>query len=292
MGTSLGTFWKASVAVLCVAAIGASCSSPPMTEAQFGRDMLSRFQAAYPDAIFRQSTDDPLQISVSGKPWKEEAVVNVHRLYPFCKSVPAKDCESEKKIFVSRVAKDPGAPSPERLRLIVRSGEYVDATRKMLESDGKTSKDWLSVDSIGEDLFAILAFDTEQQTGLITRDHLKDLGLTRDQAWTRAYAQTKAILPPLPDPKKLRAGPQVFEGFGYSASLLARLDEWAKVAGAVGPDLFVTAVSDNLVFVGVRPPGPELDRFRKVVAEDCDAQPRCVSPYIFRFRNGRWIIAP
>ena len=66
---------------------------------------------------------------------------------------------------------------------------------------------------------------------------------------------------------------------------------WRGIAAEAGPDLFVTAVSDHFVFVGSMPDGARLEAFKQTVREDCAAQQRCVSPNIYCFRDGRWMIA-
>ncbi|WP_260581625.1 hypothetical protein [Sphingopyxis sp. PET50] len=118
------------------------------------------------------------------------------------------------------------------------------------------------------------------------------MGLSPEDAWNRGWRQTVAILPVFPDPEKFREQAMAFESDQYLASLTADLATWQKVSDAVGPDLFMTVVSDQFVFAGPMPDGPGFEKFRQTVEEDCRAQPRCVSPNIYRFRDGRWVIAP
>ena len=69
------------------------------------------------------------------------------------------------------------------------------------------------------------------------------------------------------------------------------LPAWALLSKEVGPDLFITVVADRIIFVGVIGDGPPLEALKKTVVEDCLAQARCISPYVFRFRKGRWAVA-
>ncbi|WP_298195094.1 hypothetical protein [Novosphingobium sp.] len=39
------------------------------------------------------------------------------------------------------------------------------------------------------------------------------------------------------------------------------------------------------------PDGAKLDGFAETVRKDCAEQERCISPHIYRFRNGQWRIA-
>jgi transcriptional regulator with XRE-family HTH domain len=64
-----------------------------------------------------------------------------------------------------------------------------------------------------------------------------------------------------------------------------------KIAALVGPDLFVPVVFDGFVFVAALPDGPALEDFAATVSKDCAEQERCISPHIYRFRNGQCRIA-
>ena len=83
-----------------------------------------------------------------------------------------------------------------------------------------------------------------------------------------------------------------WRGFDYTASLLLDRKAWAGLAKAISDDLFVTVVSDDFLFAGIRPDGHDMDTFRPVVIKDCAAQSHCISPHIYRIRDGRWTITP
>src|SRR5690606_9417433 len=102
---------------------------------------------------------------------------------------------------------------------------------------------------------------------------------------------TKEILPPLPSSKQLRESAIAYEDEEYLTSLLVDLSAWEEIAREVGPDMFITAVSDQFVLVATMPAGKNLEDFRRTVADDCAAQERCISPDIYRFREGKWVVA-
>ena len=54
---------------------------------------------------------------------------------------------------------------------------------------------------------------------------------------------------------------------------------------------FATATSDSSVWVGVMPDGPRFEELKRVVRSECEAWTECVSPNVYRFRDGRWVIA-
>jgi hypothetical protein len=115
---------------------------------------------------------------------------------------------------------------------------------------------------------------------------LAKLGIDEDTAWTLAERQTIRRLPPLPTLEQLKTDAVAFENQEYGASLLVRLTDWSNLSAKVGPELFVTAVSDQFVFVGIMPDGAGFEKFRKTVADDCKHQQRCVSPNMYRYREG------
>jgi len=263
-------------------------AAPPVfaNEASFRTDMIARLEKAYPGTAFKPGGED-LVIDAEGNGW-DERTVNLHRLFLFCQNATVDDCDTVKQEFAVNIGEQPAPPTPASLRIIVRDRDYV-AYLEQMEAE---AKDRLSVRRpIGEDLFALLASDGKGTISSVGDKTLADLGLSEDEAWNRAWRQTVAILPVVPAPEKFREQAMVFESEEYLASLAADLTSWQKVADAVGPDLFMTAVSDQFVFAGVMPDGPGLESFREAVEEDCRAQPRCVSPNIYRFRDGRWVIA-
>lgn len=262
------------------------CSTASANEASFRADMIVRLEKAYPGVSFKPG-DENLTIESEGKDW-ELRTINLHRVFSFCQNVSAADCASVQQEFAVNIGEEPEKPTLASLRIIVRDREYV----AYLEQMEAKASDRLSIRRpIGEDLYALLASDSKGAIASIGDKILGELGLTEDQAWDRAWRQTLAVLPAIPEPVKFREQAMAFESEEYLASITADLPAWQKVSDAVGPDLFMTVVSDQFVFVGPMPDGPSLEAFRETVEEDCRAQPRCVSPNIYRFRGGRWAIA-
>lgn len=269
-----------------VAGLSTACQAAP-SEREFSEDMLARLRVSEPQAELRIKADEPLVIQqVEDGKW-DKAFINLHRVYQYCLSAIPADCEASKREFAGKIGIKPPPPKPETLRLIVRGNDYVAYVREMFGPSGKL----LEPRQIGDDLYAILAFDAPDTIAVATTDMLKDLNLTLDAAWFLAMRQTKAVLPPLPDGKKLSRVAMAYQDKEYLGSLLADPEGWRRVASDAGPNMFVTVVSDQFVFVGMMPDGPELDSFKQSVAEDCLQQQRCTSEHVYRFRDGRWTIA-
>lgn len=276
------------LAGVLVAASVFCANAQPSDEAAFGADMLRRLQGAMPGAELSSKAGDPLAIVRAKRGDREEAQFNTHRIYGFCRQASAADCEASKAEYVAGIVVEPPKLTPASLRLIVRDAQYVDYVRSLPEAgEGEHGLH----ERIGSDLYALLASDGEKTTRLVGKKGLKELGLSREQAWTLAARQTQARLPALPTAKQLADGLVGYEGQDYLASLLLDRRVWAGLASQVGPDLFAASVSDRFVLVGMLPNGPDLDRVKALAAQDCAEEQRCVSPHVYRFRDGRWDIA-
>ena len=269
-----------------VLASASACQAAP-SEREFGEQMLARIQATAPDREFRISSDDPLAIQIKHDGAWGEAVINTHRIFGYCRTASESDCDAAADEFASNISVIPPKPTASDLRIIVRDREYLG----YLLDAGPPQDRQPIYRQIGEDLFAIVAFDSPRSIMLALRSHLREIGLDDEAAWRLATEQTKAVLPPLPSGESVAENPVAFQEYEYLPSLLADTEAWRAISQDAGPDMFATAVSDYFVFVGVLPDGPDLEQFKQTVSEDCAAQQRCISPHVYRFRNGRWMIA-
>lgn len=279
--------WRVPALVGAQLLMACQVSAAPPSERAFVADMKQRLEAKLKQAL-EPIDGELLSFRVpAGDGAPEGGTVNLHRIYGFCQNAPEEECERTKSEFVERFRLDPPGVTAESLRLVVRDREYLAYLEGL-----KGGADKLVIhEQIGDDLYAFLASDGPTTIALVSASTLKDTGLTRQEAWARAHAQTKALLPAVPDAAMLQTDAVVFEGQDYGSGLLLDDAAWRKLASAIGPDLIMTVVSDHFLLVGVMPDGPNLDRFSASVAEDCKQQPRCISPHVYRFRKGKWVIA-
>lgn len=277
------------LSTLLLAMLGTSCLAKPPTQDAFIADMKRRLQRNQPGIQFTSAAGDPLSLNVSGDPEREGDMVNLHRIFGYCQTAEPADCEEAKAEFAKKITLRPNNVTTESLRIIVRNAEYLDSVVQY----GREAKEPFTIvyKQIGDDLFAILASDMTEAVALVRTKDLKLIGLSSKGAWAQGWEQTRKALPPLPAPKELKRSAILFEDHEYGSTLLVDLKGWAGLAKVIGPDLFVTAVADHFVYVGTMADGPVLDKFAKAVAEDCQHQQRCISPHVYRFREGRWIIA-
>jgi hypothetical protein len=267
-------------------AIPANCQAAP-SERDFAEDMLIRLKKTSPDAEMRIEEGEPLVIHIGQSGDPDEAYVNLHRIYGFCQNASEADCTGVKDEFVRKITTSPPEPRVESLMVMVRDKNYVDYLTEHLSEPGKEPL----LRRIGEDLFAILAFDAPETIAVANSETLETLDLTREAAWSLAEQRARNSLPRLPNGQQVCRSAVAFQNFENLGSLLADLQGWSQVSKEAGPDMIVTVVSDNLVLVGCMPDGTGLDEFKRTVAEDCAAQERCISPHIYRFRKGSWRIA-
>lgn len=275
-------------AAMALVAVSSACSAKA-DESSFSNEMLERARKVFPGADMLLKADEPLVIQIRKNSVRDDGVINLHRIWSYCQNVSATDCEASKAEFLGKISFVPPPASADTLRLIVRDREYYEYVRSQPADNGER----LGIGRpIGGGLYALLASDSKDAIAMAGDKALKGMGLTEQQAWDIAFRQTKAKLPALPSPAKLKKGGYAYQDSEYLGSLLADLPAWERISREVGPNLFVTVVSDQMVFVGTMPPGPGLESFKLTVSEDCKQQQRCISPYIYRFDRGAWTVAP
>lgn len=265
----------------------AALAQAPTDPQAFAAQLLPQVRAAFPDAAITQEPGDPLQINIVRPDDDEPAVINLHRVFGFCQTAPADECTAERDRFVRVMAKAFETLEPEAgsLRIIVRDADYWGYVIGAKEGSVPLHR------QIGDDLYAILAFDSPETIAIALPDMIAELGLSDENAWLFATRQTATIIPGPPEELAIAGSLFVFQGEEYAGSLMAYPERWEAIAAANGPDLAVIVNSDQFVIAGVIPDGPELERYRKLASEQCKMAARCISPNVYRWREGRWVIA-
>jgi hypothetical protein len=263
---------------LMVAANGQAATG----ERAFAEQMIERMRAAGSTLDLRVSERDPLIIEMSYDGAEESDDFDLHTFYKICAETSPEYCDRFLDSMVSLATITPPALVADNLRVVVRQRDYLDrlaAARRPLSRQ------------IGDDLFALLAFTSADLVVFANREHLRALGLDAAAAWQLAGKQTRAELPELPVDVDLAKQVIGYEDYDLLPSLLADTEGWRGIARKAGPDLFATATSDVSVWVGVMPAGPRFEEFKRVVRSECEALDECISPHVYRFRDGRWVIA-
>lgn len=274
------------LAASCFAAVPAMAKDG-LEERAFAEQAMAEIAAAFPDAKVSMAPDDPLQINIASEGQSDPKVVNLHRLHNYCRSLTPAECAAEQTRFIAVLAKTTGDIPPEakNLRVIVRDAEYMQYVLRSFPKGAPHHK------PIGTDLFALLAFDSPEAIALAAPDKITGLGLTVEQAWALASEQTAARRPAFASDEAIGGELLAFQGEEYMGSMLVDDRLWTGLAAANGPDLAVIASSDQLVIAAIVPTGDPLARFRQLAEEQCTLAPRCISPQVYRWRAGAWVIA-
>jgi len=254
---------------------------------EFAEQMLERLRAASPETEVRVSASDPLVIEMKQDGTWGDADINLHRLRAFCREASADECDTVLGNFAAMVTAKPPEPVAANLRVVVRQQDYLDRLRDQQDDDAQPV-----YRQIGDDLYALLAFAGPSGVLMAIPQQLSDLQLGDQAAWQLAGEQTRAMLPRLPKPIDIVRAPVMLEDGDLLSSVLADVDAWRAIAEEVGPDLAVAATTDQLVFMAALPPDyRRMRQLKRAIRDDCAAAERCISPNVYRFREGRWVIA-
>jgi hypothetical protein len=283
--------WRAVLTILGTAVLSAQAgpvlAQDGAEEHAFAERFLPDLRAALPDAIVTSVPDDPLQFVIDTGEDESPNIINLHRMFDLCQRISDAECRAELARFIAVMTREADAPLASNLRVIVRNAEYWSNVTAMM-AETKTQP---LHRRLGEDLYALLALDSADRIAVINAGALEDMGLKPEEAWARAEQQTRALFDSFPPSIELIRQPIVFEGPDYAGSMLFALAEWEALAADVGRELLVAAPSDQFMFAALVRDGEELDSIRRLVADDCAAAPRCLSPNAYRLRDGEWMIA-
>lgn len=255
--------------------------------AEFSKEIRAELRKLHPDWNMQVDPDEPLKLVVKNK-GEEEWTIFLYRIYDYCRQVPKPDCALAKDQFVKKSDVRHGKITAKSLRIVVRNSDYAEQIEEFTRKRGKRMGYYRQ---IGDDLYIFIVSDAPDTIAYVGEENLEEMGLREEDAWDLAIVQTRSITNAPPSPEALERGMQVYEGAEYVGSMIGEPDGWRNLAKEVGPDLFVTVVDDQLVVVGVLPDGPQLDKIAAAAREDCRVSQRCISPHVYRWRKGRWVIA-
>lgn len=282
----IGGARRLSYLSLLLIGLASGGAAAPASPQEFTAEMHERIEIAKPASRLEIKAD--LELMIQDEPL-EAGVINLHRIYNFCQQSSPEECEATKQEFVDNISAPVGHSELKSLRIIVRDQQYFDYITGNT-GIGKVDISQILHRKIGEGLYAILAFDAPTTIALATKGALQDLETSEESAWRLAEKQTRAILPEIPTADQLQAKVVGLELDGYLASLLAFQAEWSKLSNDAEDNIFVAATSDQFILVTLGRDISDMVMFKRSVADDCNQQQRCISPHVYRFSLGRWVI--
>jgi hypothetical protein len=280
---SMSDFGRVLIAALCLFACSPAASAKP-SEAEFTRQMAERFRAAMPGRTVEISAE-PLQLRlvVDGEP----AEINVGRIFNFCASSSAEDCEGSIAHFVAvtsdTLTKLDAPIARAQLRLVVRASDYCDYIERTFPKD----KPRPVARPFVPGLCTLLMADFPTNTRTVTGDDLARLALEPGEAWSLAERQTLADLPAPVTLEGVADGLVVVQGFDYATSLMLDSAGWRAAAAAHG-DLVAAVPESNAMIVARVAKVGELAKFKTAVREHFETAERGVSPIVYRWTSSGW----
>ncbi|MBV7259027.1 hypothetical protein [Erythrobacter crassostreae] len=277
-----------SLALLCSFFATHVAAQDGPAERDFAKRFLPKLQKVSPESVVYSEPGDPLQINFDREDGSDGPVtVNLHRMFQFCQTISPQECNAQMAEFIAEMRREPPGSKAENLRIIVRDASYLEYVENSVAGTSLIPV----YRKIGDDLFAILALDAEQSISVIGQDTLKDMGLDGDEAWDRARRETLALILAFGENDDFGQGLVSFEGDEYVGSMALMRDQWAKVAARQGGKLAVAIPSDYFFLAVSVADGEELKQFKELAVELCQMASRCISPNVYRIRDGGWVIA-
>jgi uncharacterized protein YtpQ (UPF0354 family) len=216
--------------------------------------------------------------------------VSLQRLWTICRDDPA-SCEPEVDHFLAVIARIASTTPqlPERAQILpeLRPRAYVDAM-------GALATD-VVVQPFVDDLVVLYVVDSLDSTRALTTADLRALRLSAAEVAAIARENLARRLAPLPFAvDEISAGDphMVTTGNFYESSRLLLDADW-EVLASRAPAPMVVGVPENdfIVFVaGID--GEQLANVRAAVREGYDEAARPVSPHLYRWDAGRWVLFP
>jgi hypothetical protein len=277
-----GCGWLALPFVLLVSV--PACTEPALETAAFGQDIVQRIHSRYPEAKVGIVDELSATISFAGT---EPVTMNFDRIFAFCKSAEAADCEGQKQKFVESVRDATTTPeiTRESLRLIVRGSDYLTELARLGRPDNPPPIQR----PISEGIGMVLMADFPRTARTVSSGDLKKLKLAEEDALRLAREQVVSRLPEVPNASELATGKLLAIEAEYAESLLLKAESWKKLNAETRGMLLVAVPGANLLLVGMGT-DTEAMPLAQVVASLTAESPRPISPYLYRWRNGAWSV--
>jgi len=279
-------------AALLLAAAALAWAAPAAareTEESFTQRMAARFRAALPGYPVRITA--PLALIMTRPGVTEPTRIFVGRIWNFCQSATAEECEASVAHFVSVMRSSITATETPftraQLRVVVRHDDYCAALVQM--GQGRTEAQRIVLRPFPPDLCEVVMVDYPDRMRGLNGADLTPLGLTAAEAWALAERQTLANLPEPRTLEGLNGGQLVaLTDFEYIPSMLVNREGW-RAAAAGGP-LIVAVPADNLMIVVRESAITDMASFRQLTRRAFQEAERQISDRVYRWTDAGWAI--
>lgn len=262
---------------------GFPTAAAPLTQTDFVQQMLERYRRSYPDSKVEQTDELSAKISLSGD---EPITMNFDRIFTYCQSANAADCEDAMQSFVegTRDLASIQEITQERLRLVVRGADYLAEIASGIAASGQPAP---LQRPIAEGIGLLLMADFPRTSRSVNGEDLRKLGISEDEAMRLGTRQVLARLPEVPTARELESGAFLPLEAEYVESLLLKDADWERLNSETKGRMFVSVPGANLLLIGLESDG-EIGAAMNAIRQAYSESPRPISPLAYRWRDGKW----
>jgi hypothetical protein len=268
--------------LVAIALLGAAPARAQGDEAAFTETIAARFRAGMPGR--EVAVTGPLQLRISAE-GSEPGEVNLDRIWNYCRTASAADCETSTANFIAAIAETLADQPPltrAQLRIMIRSNDYCVGARRNLPAD---QSHVTRPGPLG--LCLLIVADYPRTMRLVLSSDLAPLGLDAEAIWPIAERQTLAVLP---QPQSLTALDQhnaaAVVDHAYIPSLLLDAEGWRSVAAR--GEILAAVPSDDMLIAVRAADVTDLAAFRATVRQHYEEAERGVSPHVYRWTERGW----
>lgn len=260
------------------------------TQASFTESIARLVHEA--SAAFRVAVLGPLTIHVDATDTdKHDLRVSLDRVWAECQGDP-RHCEDDARSFVDKMVAAIETPAAQATReqvvAVLRPRAYFDAI-------GGPSASGVVADPFVGDLFAAYVVDLPQAVRSLSAADMTSLGLARGDLPSLARANLAHRLGSSVE-LLARAKPGsvavVQTGSYFESSRLLLVDDWVALAARLTQPMFAAVPANDVLVFAVAPPAEQLAKLRGAIQGLYASSERPVSPHLYRWDAGRWIVAP
>jgi len=228
----------------------------------------------------------PLEIRPKGAKKSDSTTIYLDRIYQFCATNGAEECEDVKERFAAGTAETFAELPPlttELLRVVVRSADYCDQLGRLETSKAKSPLQ----NGFADGLCVMLMADYPRTRRTVSTKDLDSLKLGADDAWGIAQRQTLVVAPHPPETVQDRTL-VMLRGGDYVPSVLLDAAGWRALAARTKGDLVVTVPDDGFVTVISNPDPETVKKLAELSRQNFDSAERGISPLLYRWNGNGW----
>lgn len=284
--------WTATVrAALCVLLLPGMACARQNAERRFSEQVAAVLRPALPRTAVVTVTED-LQLVVTGE-GDNRHELNLDNVWRECRG-EFEGCPSVDRFVrmaVQAHADDDATPGREKVRALVKDGEWVRDVSARIAAGPRGEDNALVMRPLLGDLWVVYAFDLPDGIQMMSRASLKALGLDEERVHALAVANLDALgdIPHRPHEEE-PAVRVVHVGDSYDASRLLVLPRWAAPARSVRGSLVAVAPTRDFVFFTGSADAAALARMKELAHRAMAEEGHPLAATLLRWTPEGWVL--